>query len=142
MDGWWKDAGKPEDLLIANQLVLSDINGCNNGLIGPDVSITGNVIIGSQTEIETSIIRGPVIIGKECKIGPNVYIGPYTSIGNGVEIKNTEIENSIVMENVSINCGKHITDSLIGRNSIIEDSDNLIPQGKRLIIGDQSSVKL
>jgi len=43
-------------------------------------------------------IRGLAIIGVHCEIGPNAYIGPYTSIGDNSTIANTEVENSIIME--------------------------------------------
>ena len=33
VQGWWKDTGRPEDLLEANQLILHDLNPYNNGII-------------------------------------------------------------------------------------------------------------
>ena len=64
----------------------------------------------------TCVIRGPVIIGNNT-IVRNSYIGPYTSIGNEVEIYNTEIEHSVVFDYVDINCSTRIVDSLIGQNA-------------------------
>ncbi|MEM3526392.1 MAG: glucose-1-phosphate thymidylyltransferase, partial [Candidatus Jordarchaeaceae archaeon] len=87
VSGWWKDTGKPEDLLEANQLVLSDLKPENKGEIHSSVIIQGNVSIGAGTVIkEGCCLRGPVMIGERCKIGPNTYIGPYTSIGDDVTI--------------------------------------------------------
>jgi NDP-sugar pyrophosphorylase family protein len=87
-------------------------------------------------------IRGPVIIGDHCEIGPDTYIRPYTSIGDHVRIANTEIENSIVMNGARIDCGKRVTDSLIGRKVQILNNENRLPKGHRLILGDQSTITL
>ena len=82
------------------------------------------------------------MIGEHCEIGPNTYIGLYTSIGDHVRIANTEIENSIIMEGARIDCGKRITDSLIGKNVEIIDSNLTVPKGHKLILGDASKVTL
>jgi len=82
------------------------------------------------------------VIGERCEIGPNTYIGPYTSIGDHVRIANTEIENSIVMSGARIDCGKRVTDSLIGKNVEIIDSNQSVPKGHKLILGDASKVTL
>ena len=143
VEGWWKDTGKPEDILIANQLVLNDLESYNETGKRIQATIENNVGIGKGTAIHSgSRIRGPGIIGENCVIGPNTYIGPFTSIGNNVKIENTEIENSIVMEGTEINCGKQILDSLIGRNvEILGDNQNL-SHGLKLILGDMSKVTL
>ena len=143
VSGWWKDTGKPEDLLEANQLVLSDLEPGNEGELHENVIIQGNVKIGAGTVIrEGCCLRGPVIIGKRCEIGPNTYIGPYTSIGDDVTICGGEIEYSIVMPETRIICEKRIINSLIGRHVSIISSNRSIPAGHRLIIGDSSFVSL
>ena len=55
---------------------------------------------------------------------------------------NTEIENSIVMEDSHIDCGRRIADSLIGRRATILSHEKNIPKGHRLILGDQITVTL
>ena len=55
---------------------------------------------------------------------------------------NTEIENSIVMNETHIDCGKRITDSLIGKIVEITDSNQSVPKGHKLILGDMSKVTL
>jgi glucose-1-phosphate thymidylyltransferase len=143
VQGWWKDTGKPGDLLEANRLILQDISNDNNGTISENVKINGNVSIGKNTEIlGGTVLRGPLIIGEDCRIGPNTYVGPYTSIGKNCFIAHSEIQNSIVMEGSSINCGTLVTDSIIGRNVKITHNGKLLPKGKRFIIGDQSQIIL
>jgi len=82
------------------------------------------------------------VIGEHCEIGPNAYIGPYTSIGDGSTITNTEVENSIIMEGSYINCGRRITDSLIGRNVNILSHEQNLPKCHKLILGDKATVTL
>ena len=55
---------------------------------------------------------------------------------------NTEIENTIIMKGVYIDCGRRITYSLIGRRVRILSHEQNIPKGHRLIIGDTSKVTL
>ncbi|RLF83593.1 glucose-1-phosphate thymidylyltransferase [Thermococci archaeon] len=137
--GWWKDTGKPEDILEANRLILDDIK--TSIKVETNARIHGRVIIEEGTQIdENTVIKGPAIIGKNCII-KNVYIGPYTSIGNNCVIENTEIEDSVVLEDSKIKCGGRIVESLIGRNVKILRQHNH-PFGKRLIIGDNSQVVL
>jgi len=141
--GWWKDTGKPEDLLEANQLILSDLEPLNEGKIEKEVVMTGKVAIGPGTIIRKGChIRGPTIIGKNCNIGPDTYIGPYTSIGDNATIKGGEIENTIIMNDTIIGCCKRIVDSLIGKNSKIFSADKTLPKGYKLFIGDNTSLSI
>uniref|UniRef100_A0A7C4RW91 Glucose-1-phosphate thymidylyltransferase n=1 Tax=Fervidobacterium thailandense TaxID=1008305 RepID=A0A7C4RW91_9BACT len=139
--GWWKDTGKPEDLIEANHKILDEVieEFKIEGVIEATSSVHGRVSIGEGTEVVNSVIRGPVIIGKNCTIS-NAYIGPYTSIGNGVLIENCEIENSIVMDEVRIsNFSARIDSSLIGKKVEITEMDGK-PKGVQIIAGDLSKV--
>ncbi|OGH67614.1 MAG: glucose-1-phosphate thymidylyltransferase [Candidatus Magasanikbacteria bacterium RIFCSPHIGHO2_02_FULL_50_9b] len=143
--GWWKDTGKPEDLLEGNQLLLNEVlskEAINNGMIGPNVKIQGRVQIGKNTKVwDNVLIRGPVSIGENAMI-KNSYIGPYTSIGNNCVIDNTEIEHSVIMDYAEVRAGTRIVDSIIGKNAIIESSKNSLPLGHKLVIGDNSQVEV
>jgi glucose-1-phosphate thymidylyltransferase len=139
VDGWWKDTGKPEDLLEANQLVLDDMIPTINGFSDESSRILGKVSIGERTIIRSNTtIKGPVIIGTNCEIGPNVYVGPYTSIGDNVRIISGEVEGSIIMDTVLIDCKKRIVNSIIGRQSRLESSDLLPSSGLQLVLGEST----
>ncbi len=83
-----------------------------------------------------------VIIGRNCQIGPNVYIGPYTSIGDNSRILSREIEGSIIMQNVTIDCNKKIVESIIGRESRLEAGEALLPKGLRFVLGESTICRL
>lgn len=136
VEGWWKDTGKPEDILEANRLVLDDIK--KDVRVETDSSIIGRVIIEEGTEIDNSILKGPSIIGGNCKIKDS-YIGPYTSIGRGCSIEETEVEDSVVMEGSEISSGGRIIESLIGKEVKIKRKIGL-PEGRKLILGDSSEI--
>lgn len=142
VEGWWKDTGTPEDILESNRLILDDLQHDVKGVVEDEASIQGRVAIGEKSIIRRgALVRGPVIIGDATVIETQVYIGPYTSIGNNVRIKRGEIENSIVMDNCYIDIDEKIIDSLIGPHSTITTSQKG-PKGRRLIIGESSLLNL
>lgn len=138
--GWWKDTGKPEDIIEANLLVLESIDPINEG-VSVDSVINGRVRIEKGVRIEKSVIRGPVVIGQGARI-TNSFIGPFSSIGNNTIIENSEIENSVVMEGAKIrNIEKRIDRSIIGKNVEINQVDQS-PRTHKFIVGDQSNIEL
>jgi glucose-1-phosphate thymidylyltransferase len=143
--GWWKDTGKPEDLLEANRLILSKIMDDGEPKIMGEVDgssdIAGRVIIEEGAKVIKSAIRGPVIIGEGTLI-ENSYIGPFTSVYYGCEIKNSEVEYSIVLENCKIiNANVRIERSILGREVKIY-KNNSKPNTQKFMLGDQSTVEL
>ncbi|MFA6754422.1 MAG: glucose-1-phosphate thymidylyltransferase [Candidatus Dojkabacteria bacterium] len=139
--GWWKDTGAPEDIILANRLILE--KECLNKDEGKvvDSKIEGNVEIMKGSKIKNSVIRGPVSIAKNCTL-ENAYIGPFTSIGEGSTVRNAQIENSILMGNCNIHDLETIIDSsLIGWNAEVTQK-NGYPKADTLYIGDDSVVQL
>jgi len=137
--GWWKDTGKPEDILEANRLVLDDIETRVEGSV-IDSKITGRVVVEEGAVVENSVVKGPCVIGKNATIRKS-YIGPYTSIGNGCEIEETEIEDSVIMEGSVIRNAGRIVESLVGRNVRIT-REKVKPSGHRFVVGDNSNIVL
>jgi glucose-1-phosphate thymidylyltransferase len=139
--GWWKDTGLPEDILEANQLVLSELSSYNRGRLEKDVKVSGIVCVGEGTVVRAgTTLRGPLIIGKGCEIGPDAYVGPYTSIGDNTLVRGAEVENTIIVGNCKIECKRRIVDSLIGSNTQISDSESSLPRGSRFIIGENTII--
>ena len=141
VEGWWKDTGKPEDVLDANQLILETIKTDIQGTVEDDVKIKGRVIIGKGTVIKSgSVIKGPAIIGENCEI--KGYVGPYTSIGDNTKLIESEIDSSIIIGNSTIQSDKRITESLLGQNSKIISDKKTFPKGRSFVIGENSVIKL
>jgi glucose-1-phosphate thymidylyltransferase len=139
VDGWWKDTGKLEDMLEANRLVLDRLERRIEGTVDADSRVEGKVVIESGAIVERSVIRGPAIIGRQARI-VQAYVGPFTSIMNDVEIHETEIEHSIVLEGASLrDLANRVVDSLIGRNVRIY-REPVKPSAYRFMLGDNSEV--
>ena len=120
-DGVWLDIIYPWDILSLNGAVLRRIQANIGGTTEADVSIKGLVSVGENTVIRShSYIVGPVVIGRGCEIGPNVCILPATSVGDNVAISPfTEIENSVIGNDVTIGPGSIIQDSVIDKGCVI-----------------------
>ena len=143
VEGWWKDTGKPEDILEANHLILDGIEGRNDGKVEDGATIVGRVKIGAGTVVMgRSVIRGPAIVGENCRIGPNAYIGPYTAVGDRCQISAAEIEDTIVMDGSTINVERKFVRSMIGKESKILSSSGLLPKGERLVVGENTTIYL
>ena len=72
----------------------------------------------------------------------NVYVGPFTSIGDGARLKSMECEFSVIQEEAILeNLPVRLQECLIGRKAIVRGSDK-IPRVHRLILSDASSVEL
>ena len=139
--GWWKDTGQPSDLLDANCLVLDNIKSQNNGNIDDMSKMTGEVIIGKNSSIINSIIKGPVIIDNDCIIKDS-YIGSYSSIGKNCKITNAKVEYSILMEGCVLDSLNQIMkSSLLGKNVNVVGSNNQ-NNNSTFLLGDQSYVEL
>jgi len=139
--GWWKDTGKPTDLLEANRLVLDNTSPRIEGDIDRASDVAGKVVIEKGTRIVNSKVRGPAIIGRDCLI-ENSYIGPFTSIGDRTQVKDSEVEYSIVLRDCKIeSVGIRIEGSILGNDvEIVEASGK--PRVHRFMIGDQSRVEV
>lgn len=136
---YWKDTGTPEDIINANKEILDKMKLSFAGTKDDDVIINGNVTIGEGTKLKTgSKLFGPIIIGKNCIIENNSRIGPNSSIGENTIISNSDIENSIIMNDCQINSVKKIRNSIISNNSKINKAQS---DEKRLLLGEGTNIE-
>ncbi|UCH85884.1 MAG: glucose-1-phosphate thymidylyltransferase [Candidatus Latescibacterota bacterium] len=139
VDGWWKDTGKLTDILDANQMILAELRPDLKSEPKKGSEIHGSVRTGKMVRIEGSVLRGPCVIGDGAVIIDS-YIGPFTSIGPNTRVKGSEIENSIVLEDCTIeDIGSRIGNSLIGRNVTVTKNDKP-PRSYEFMVGDNSNI--
>ncbi|MDD5448286.1 MAG: glucose-1-phosphate thymidylyltransferase [Actinomycetota bacterium] len=139
IDGWWKDTGRLEDMLEANRIMLESLEPCVKGSIDDRSMVIGRVVIEEGAEVVNSTIRGPAIIGERTKV-VNSFIGPFTSIYYEVEVSNSEIEHSIILEKSKIvDIPVRIEDSLIGQNVEVTRAKQK-PFSYKFMLGDNSGV--
>jgi glucose-1-phosphate thymidylyltransferase len=143
--GWWKDTGKTEDLILANKLILDNMLESDFqklGMIHENAQIFGSLSTGFATEILDGVtIRGPVILGENC-ILKNCTLGPYVTVASGACIQDCTIENSIILQNASIEAPMKIVDSLIGKDVKLVKRQNTELQGHKMVIGDNTFIEI
>jgi glucose-1-phosphate thymidylyltransferase len=139
--GWWKDTGKPNDLLEANRLILDNVTPSVEGEVDRHSSVSGKVIIQKGAKVVNSIIRGPAIIGENCVI-EDAYIGPFTAIGNNTVVRKSEVEYSIILRDCKIlSVGIRLEGSILGNDVEVVEATGK-PRVHRFMIGDQSRVEV
>jgi glucose-1-phosphate thymidylyltransferase len=139
--GWWKDTGQLADMLEANRLVLEEIEADVQGEVDADSRVEGRVVLAPGATLTRSVVRGPAVIGAGAKV-EDAYIGPYTSIGEEVEISRCEVEHSIVLSgSVVQDLGTRMEASLLGRNVKLTRSDGP-PRTLRMLAGDNCEIEI
>ncbi len=139
LNSWWLDTGKKDDILSANARILDEyVQRDVQGTVTNSV-VDGRVSIEPDAKVINSTIRGPCVIGKNVVID-NSFIGPYTSIGDGTKICNSNLQYCVVQGNVSIKDVERLEDSLIGKNAKV--ARNTRNHALKLHVGDYSELEV
>ncbi|HEV8050125.1 MAG TPA: glucose-1-phosphate thymidylyltransferase, partial [Thermoplasmata archaeon] len=84
VEGWWKDTGRPEDLLEANERILRSLpvdRLRSEGTIEPGAVVHGAVAVGAGSVVRAgATLEGPSVIGSDCEIGPGSVVGPVAAL--------------------------------------------------------------
>lgn len=140
--GWWKDTGKPEDLILASELLLKEIAPENfkiEGAVEAGAQIEGKVRIGIGTTVNKNVkIMGPVLIAENCTL-EDCVIYPNTTIGAGSIIKNVQIKDSIILNKCRISGNVKLAGSIIGSGvAVIKSSSD----EQKMILGENTLIEL
>jgi glucose-1-phosphate thymidylyltransferase len=143
--GWWKDTGKPEDLLEANRFaldhLLDGVGPVVRGFVDAESDVQGKVVVEAGARVIASHIRGPAIIGVDCVVERS-YVGPFTALGPRCVIRDSELEYSILFEDTQIlDADVRIERSLLGREVLIRRAVGR-PKTQRFVLADQSIIEL
>ena len=140
--GWWKDTGKAEDLLEANRMVLSQVRRDIQGEV-VESQILGDVVLEEGARVVRSMVRGPAHIARGALVQDS-FVGPYSSVGTGVQIINSEIEYSLLLQDSrieSLSC--RLDSSVIGQGVLVHGgADQRRRNTCQLVVGDYSQVHL
>jgi glucose-1-phosphate thymidylyltransferase len=138
---WQRYTGDAQDLLEMNRIALDELNREVDETNEGGNRIYGRVVIHPTAHLESSVIRGPVIIGAGARV-VDAYVGPYTSIGENVRVEGAEIEHSIILSGASIlHIGGRLEASVVGRDAKVY-RDFALPRALRLQVGDGVEVAL
>ena len=137
--GYWKDTGRPEDLLGANRIMLARLESRIDGEVDERSRLSGTVVVEPGAKVIRSGIRGPAIIGPGTVVEDSL-IGPHTSIGESCRVVGSEVEDSIVMEHCVIEEVRALGGSILGRAVEVRRQER--PSMYRFVAGDQSQINV
>jgi glucose-1-phosphate thymidylyltransferase len=138
---WARRVVSRDDLLDVNRLMLERLRPDYDEAVLTDSSVQGRVSIAPTATIESTIVRGPSIIGARARLR-HAYIGPYTAIGADVVVEGTEIEHSIVLSGATIqHLGRRLESSVVGHGARVF-RDFALPRALRLQVADGDQISL
>ena len=155
LTGWWIDTGKKDPLLECNRLVLDTFSRSIDGDVDEVSTIEGQIVLEAGAKVINSTVRGPAIIGSGTTV-ENSEIGPYVSIAVDCRISGSEIDNSVVLRRSTVTDIARLTDSLVGRDTVLSRSissnetdakerfgrDDTGPTAVRVMVGDHCRVEI
>jgi glucose-1-phosphate thymidylyltransferase len=130
-----------DGLLRANRLALEGLGRAVASESLTDSEVQGPAVIHPTARLRSTLVRGPAVIGANVQLD-DVYVGPYTSIGDDVAIEGAEIEHSLVLAGAEVRYpGVRLTTSIIGpRARLVRDFH--LPRGMRVAVGADAVVAL
>jgi glucose-1-phosphate thymidylyltransferase len=139
LTGWWKDTGRPEDLLEANRMVLSVQRPRLEGEIDAASTVEGSVVVEAGAKVVGSTLVGPVTIGANALV-EDATVGPDVALAPGCVVAGSEVRDSIVMEGSRILGVRLVSGSVLGRGVEVRRSGG---EGlHRLVVGDHGLVEV
>jgi len=138
--GWWKDTGLPEDLLEANEMMLSLLATRIDGEVDEASVLTGEVVVEAGAKVVRSQIRGPVIIGADSVV-EDAIIGPNVSLYTACEVRECEILDSLIMENCELTGIHRLRNSILGKGVQVSRNNGGDAADLRLVVGDQGQIR-
>jgi glucose-1-phosphate thymidylyltransferase len=137
VEGWWKDTGTPKDIIEANAFLLdSKMERKISSAKIVNSRVEGRVFVEEGATIENSVVRGPTYVGKGTVIRDS-YVGSFSSIGDNCVIEKSEVQYSVILDNVRIQ-GVSLLDSIIGNNALIKKGE----RWQKLVVGENSWITL
>jgi glucose-1-phosphate thymidylyltransferase len=145
VQGWWKDTGRPEDLLEANDRVLETLPPeyfALAGTVEKGAQITGNVRLGRGSFVGSHArVDGPTVIGDDVRVDGTAHIGAGTAIGDRCVVRDSTVQRAIIMERTEIDGPVELRDSIIGRSARIQAESG---RSIRIscVLGDSTQLRL
>lgn len=137
LEGWWLDVGRPSDALRANRVLLGEIQSDLSGSIrGTEITNRKKISVAGSSSVEGSKLEGPIHVGRNAKV-VNSSLGPNVSIGEGVELRDVETENSIIMREAKV-LEAEIARSIIGAKAEVK----LDGKGIETTVGNQAKIRI
>ncbi|MFA5104195.1 MAG: NDP-sugar synthase [Candidatus Margulisiibacteriota bacterium] len=135
-EAYWLDIGSPKKYMQAHKDILNgevsvNIDGKDRG---------GNTWVHPSADISpTAKLRGPLIIGNKARLSGKSCIKSFSVIGENVSLEEgSVVEDTIILRNSKIGRDVRLKNCIIGENCIIEDFVEMI---YGVVLADYSIVK-
>ncbi len=128
--GWWQDVGRPADLLVANRLLLTQIEPRVEGEVDAGSTVEGPVVVERGARVVGSRLIGPVVIGEEAVVERST-VGPNTAVGPRAVVRAAEVADGILMDGARVE-GLTVQGSVLGREAAVRGD----PSGTSLFLSD------
>ena len=132
IEGYWEDIGTLEAYRRAHEDILDgrvavEING---------FQVQDGVWFGEGADVSPDVtIRGPVLVGDNCRVEPGAYLGPYTVLGTDVVVKaDASLERTVVQDHVYVGPSVVLHGATIGRDSDLRDGARVL---EGVVVGDE-----
>ncbi|MEK6973591.1 MAG: hypothetical protein AABW72_06175 [archaeon] len=97
--------------------IFTKLKNKNYGKIEKNVHIGGCLFLENGAVIKAGTrIEGNVYVGANSVIGPNAYLRKDVYVGENCHIANSEIKNSIILDNTNIPHYSYVGDSILGND--------------------------
>ncbi|MCX6801576.1 MAG: hypothetical protein NT067_00530 [Candidatus Diapherotrites archaeon] len=93
------------------------ISDSRKGIVEENVHVDGCLEVAEGAIVKSGTrIEGNAFIGRASVIGPNAYLRKDVIIGENCHISNSEIKNSVILNNSNVPHYSYVGDSIIGEN--------------------------
>ncbi len=92
--------------------------------------------LAESAQLSNVQLTGPVAIGAGVTL-TNVTLGPYTSIGEGCTLRDSDVSGSVVLPECTLE-GVHLTDSLLGHRCQVVHQVGESPLPCTVMLADDS----
>lgn len=139
--GGWRYGPDVETLLEGNRLALDELIGVAPEGRLEESRIEGRVAIHPSAVVRRTRVRGPACIGPNAVL-TDAFVGPYTTLGERVELDGAEVEHSLLLAGASVrHLDRRLEESIVGRDASVRRQFSL-PASMRLRVGIGAEVSL
>ncbi len=119
-DGYWKDIGNLTEYRLAHRDILEGKVKVN---IPGEKMEDKNVWLGKDARVDfTAKLTGSVVIGDNCKVGPNVKISNSVIGKNCVIEEGTVISDSVIWDDAIIGKNVSLQENIVGKGALIKEN--------------------
>lgn len=132
---YWCDVGNLQQYREAQ---IDAVTGKVNVTI-PGTKIRHDIWVGDGTEIDPEAnLAGPLVIGRNCRIGKGAGCFEYSFIGDNCIIeKDVRIHQSVIWSDSFVGAGAEIGGTLVGQHAIVKD---FVTCHEGVVIGDRCRI--